>query len=180
MTLTISSHSLGAERLGLPRYDWWSEALHGVAYSPGVHFADSGNFSSATSFPLPITISAGFDDGLVQVIGETVGAEARAFANAGRAGLDFWTPNINPFKDPRWGRGLETPGEDPFRTSKYVEALLRGMEWAGQDSTTAEKRQIVATCKHYAAYGTSTKCEYVSFRLAWKRTYQQTEYCTSH
>ena len=152
MSLTICSHSLGAERLGLPKYDWWSEALHGVAYSPGVQFANSGNFSSATSFPLPITISAAFNDGLVQSIGKTIGEEARAFANAGRAGLDFWTPNINPFKDPRWGRGLETPGEDPFRISQYVEALLKGMEWAGEDPSTVKHRQVVATCKHYAAY----------------------------
>lgn len=148
----MHSHSLGATRLGLPRYDWWSEALHGVAWSPGVRFAMSGNFSSATSFPLPITISASFNDDLVQAIGHTIGQEARAFANAGRAGLDFWTPNINPFKDPRWGRGLETPGEDPYRISKYVEALLKGMEWAGQDPDVAGTRQVLATCKHYAAY----------------------------
>ncbi|KAJ4348030.1 uncharacterized protein N0V89_009402 [Didymosphaeria variabile] len=148
----LVDHSQGAERLGLPKYDWWSEALHGVAGSPGVHFADHGNYSSATSFPLPITISAAFNDGLVQAIGHVIGTEARAFANAGRAGLDFWTPNINPFKDPRWGRGLETPGEDPFRISKYVEALLKGMEWSGKNPNTTEKRQILATCKHYAAY----------------------------
>lgn len=139
--------------MGLPAYDWWSEALHGVAYSPGVHFADSGNFSSATSFPNPITISAAFDDALVESIGLAIGAEARAFGNAGRAGLDFWTPNINPFKDPRWGRGLETPGEDPLRVSNYVRSLLRGMEWAGEDPESIdEKRQVIATCKHYAAY----------------------------
>ncbi|KAL5383446.1 hypothetical protein DPSP01_005845 [Paraphaeosphaeria sporulosa] len=145
-------HSQGAERLGLPKYDWWNEALHGVAGSPGVRFASSGNFSSATSFPLPITISAAFDDGLVQAVGQAIGTEARAYANAGRAGLDFWTPNINPFKDPRWGRGLETPGEDPFRISKYVEALLKGMEWSGKDPGPGDKRQVLATCKHYAAY----------------------------
>ena len=152
MLLTILSHSLGAERLGLPKYDWWSEALHGVAYSPGVQFANSGNFSSATSFPLPITIAAAFNDDLVQAIGKTIGVEARAFANAGRAGLDFWTPNINPFKDPRWGRGLETPGEDPFRISQYVEALLRRevakaevdysfptAPWTGGDMTTTSR-----------------------------------------
>lgn len=83
-----------------------------------------------------------------------VGREARAFANAGRAGLDFWTPNINPFKDPRWGRGLETPGEDPFRISKYVEALLTGMERNGNNPSTGvlDQRQVIATCKHFAAY----------------------------
>lgn len=127
--------------------------MHGVAFSPGVDFADSGNFSSATSFPSPITLSAAFDDELVEAMGVAIGAEARAFANGGHAGLSFWTPNINPFKDPRWGRGLETPGEDPFRISSYVKHLLRGMEWAGQDPDSVdEKRQIIATCKHYAAY----------------------------
>jgi beta-D-xylosidase 4 len=122
-----------------------------VAFSPGVEFADSGEFSSATSLPNPITISAAFDDDLVEAIGLAIGVEARAFGNAGRAGLDFWTPNINPFKDPRWGRGLETPGEDPLRVSRYVRSLLRGMEWASK-SEHSGKRQIIATCKHYAAY----------------------------
>lgn len=150
--LTLRSHSLGAERLGLPAYDWWSEALHGVAFSPGVHFTDSGNFSSATSFPNPITLSAAFDDQLVESVGIVIGSEGRAFANAGRAGLNFWTPNINPFKDPRWGRGLETPGEDPRRITGYIKHLLRGMEWASQDPADIERRQVIATCKHFAAY----------------------------
>lgn len=150
--VNLVDHSLGAPRLGIPVYDWWGEALHGVAYSPAVRFAPSGEFSSATSFANPITISAAFDDDLVERVGKTIGAEARAFANAGRAGLDFWTPNINPFKDPRWGRGLETPGEDAFRVSQYVKHLLRGMEWASKDPSTAESRQIIATCKHFASY----------------------------
>lgn len=150
--VNLVDHSLGVPRLGIPVYDWWGEALHGVAYSPAVRFAASGEFSSATSFANPITISAAFDDELVEKVGKTIGAEARAFANAGRAGLDFWTPNINPFKDPRWGRGLETPGEDAFRVSQYVKHLLRGMEWASEDPATAESRQIIATCKHFASY----------------------------
>lgn len=123
-----------------------------MASSPGVQFAESGNGSSATSFPNPISLAAAFDDQLVQDIGLAIGAEARAFANAGRAGLDFWTPNINPFRDPRWGRGLETPGEDPLRISNYVRALLKGMEWASLDPSEMEKRQVIATCKHFAAY----------------------------
>jgi beta-D-xylosidase 4 len=150
--VNLVDHSLGVPRLGIPVYDWWGEALHGVAYSPAVRFALSGEFSSATSFANPITISAAFDDDLVERVGKTIGAEARAFANAGRAGLDFWTPNINPFKDPRWGRGLETPGEDAFRVSQYVKHLLRGMEWGSKDPSTAESRQIIATCKHFASY----------------------------
>jgi beta-glucosidase-like glycosyl hydrolase len=150
LTLTLHhSHSLGAPRIGLPKYDWWNEALHGVAFSPGVHFATPNNnteFTSATSFPCPITLSAAFDDQLVEDVGRHIGAEARAYANAGRSGVDFWTPNVNPFRDPRWGRGLETPGEDPLRTSLYVRSLLRGMEWASEEQR--ETRQIVATCKH--------------------------------
>lgn len=100
--------SKGAESLGLPEYAWWSEALHGLAWSPGVSFGfGGGDFSSATSFANIITLSAAFDDDLVHKVATVVSTEGRAFANAGHAGLDFWTPNINPFKDPRWGRGHE-------------------------------------------------------------------------
>ncbi|AEO70559.1 glycoside hydrolase family 3 protein [Thermothielavioides terrestris NRRL 8126] len=141
------SSSKGAPRLGLPPYEWWSEALHGVAASPGVSFNWSGGpFSYATSFANPITLSAAFDDELVQKVADVISTEARAFANAGSAGLDFWTPNINPWRDPRWGRGSETPGEDPVRIKGYVRSLLRGLE--GEESI----KKVIATCKHYAAY----------------------------
>ncbi|KAK3393520.1 glycoside hydrolase family 3 protein [Podospora didyma] len=139
--------SLGAERIGLPPYEWWSEALHGVAASPGVAFnRTEGPFSYATSFANTITMSAAFDDDLVYKIATAISTEARAFINAGLAGLDFWTPNINPFKDPRWGRGSETPGEDPVRIKGYVKALLAGLE--GNQPI----RKVIATCKHFAAY----------------------------
>ncbi|KAH8894300.1 glycoside hydrolase [Thozetella sp. PMI_491] len=139
--------SLGAPRVGLPPYEWWSEALHGVAASPGVAFNRTGNtYGYATSFANPITMSAAFDDDLIYEIASVVSTEARAFSNAGLAGLDFWTPNINPYKDPRWGRGSETPGEDPLRIKGYVRALLAGLE--GNQPT----RKVIATCKHYAAY----------------------------
>ncbi|KAH6619325.1 glycoside hydrolase family 3 protein [Chaetomium sp. MPI-SDFR-AT-0129] len=140
--------SKGAERLGLPAYAWWSEALHGIAWSPGVSFGfGGGDYSSATSFANIITLSAAFDDDLVHQVATVISTEGRAFANAGHAGLDFWTPNINPFKDPRWGRGHETPGEDPVRIKGYVKALLSGLE--GDDKSV---RRVVATCKHFAAY----------------------------
>ncbi|KAH6853970.1 glycoside hydrolase family 3 protein [Chaetomium sp. MPI-CAGE-AT-0009] len=141
--------SKGAERLGLPSYAWWNEALHGVAFSPGVRFnrTAGGRFSYATSFANSITLSAAFDDDLVFKVADKISTEARAFANAGLAGLDYWTPNINPYKDPRWGRGHETPGEDPVRIKGYVKALLAGLE--GDDPSI---RKVVATCKHYAAY----------------------------
>lgn len=104
----LFSVSLGAERLGLPAYDWWNEALHGVAASPGVRFNSTGSpFSYATSFPNTITLAAAFDDDLVYDVADSISTEARAFSNAGFAGLDYWTPNINPYKDPRWGRGHE-------------------------------------------------------------------------
>ncbi|KAI0319841.1 beta-xylosidase [Amylostereum chailletii] len=142
--------SPGVPRLGLPPYQWWSEALHGVASSPGVTFAPAGeNFSFATSFPQPITIGAAFDDDLVNAIAAVISTEARAFNNAGRSGVDFFTPNINPFKDPRWGRGQETPGEDPFHIARYVYQLITGLQGGlGPDPYY----KIVADCKHFAGY----------------------------
>lgn len=150
------SNSPGVARLGLPAYEWWSEGLHGVASSPGVSF-DSDNesdFGYAASFPQPITLGAAFDDGLVFDVASVISTEARAFSNAGRAGLDFWTPNINPYRDPRWGRGQETPGEDPFHLSSYVKALIAGLQ--GTDDTEGnvdgKYKKVVSTCKHFAGY----------------------------
>ena len=98
------STSPGVERLGLPPYTWWNEALHGVASSPGVNFSAMGEYSYSTSFPQPILMGAAFDDALIEAVATVVSTEGRAFNNANRSGLDFWTPNINPYKDPRWGR----------------------------------------------------------------------------
>ncbi|CAK7229970.1 hypothetical protein SBRCBS47491_007428 [Sporothrix bragantina] len=180
--VNLVNTSPGAPRLGLPPYEWWSEALHGVAASPGVTFNSSSanddgarpEFAYATSFAGPITLSAAFDDNLVESVATIVSTEARAFSNAGRAGLDFWTPNINPYKDPRWGRGAETPGEDPFRIQGYVRSLLRGLEGpyvglgdynvsaplkgpgndghGGNSTRRSAIRKVIATCKHFAAY----------------------------
>src|ERR1700690_355822 len=102
-------------RLKVPAYDWWSEALHGVA-----------NAGTATVFPEPIGLAATFDSPLIHDMAVAIGTEARAKHNqavrAGRRdimeGLDFWSPNINIFRDPRWGRGQETYGEDPFLTGR--------------------------------------------------------------
>lgn len=151
---TVSS-SPGVPRLGLPAYEWWSEGLHGVARSPGVTFNDSNsNFSYATSFPQPITLGAAFDDDLVYAVASVISTEARAFGNAGQAGLDFWTPNINPFRDPRWGRGQETPGEDPVHLSSYVKALVSGLEGTkdGEGNRDGKYKRVVATCKHFVGY----------------------------
>ena len=125
-------------------YQWWNEALHGVAHNRGISWG--GQFSAATQFPQAITTGATFDDELVGQIGIIISTEARAFANNGRAHLDFWTPDVNPFRDPRWGRGHETPGEDSFRNKKWAEAFIKGMQGTGPT------HRVIATCKHYAAY----------------------------
>jgi beta-D-xylosidase 4 len=142
--MITSAHAI--PRLGLPEFQWWSEGLHGVANSPGVHFG--GDVPSATSFPMPINLGATFNMSLVNRMGGVISTEARAFNNEGRAGLVFFTPNINIFRDPRWGRGQETPGEDPFLTSQYVYALINGLQ-RGDDERYLK---IAADCKHYAAY----------------------------
>ncbi|KAF8179580.1 glycoside hydrolase family 3 protein [Mycena galopus ATCC 62051] len=135
------NQSPGVARLGLPAYQWWSEALHGLASGHGVGFTASGNYSYATSFPQPILTSAAFDDALVNAVATTVSTEA--------PGLDFWTPNINPFRDPRWGRGQETPGEDPYHISQYIANLVPGLQ-GGINPTPYVK--VMAACKHFAAY----------------------------
>nr|OQO22580.1 hypothetical protein B0A51_11843 [Rachicladosporium sp. CCFEE 5018] len=146
--LNLVDASAGAARLGLPAYEWWSEATHGVGSAPGVQFPNKpANFSYATSFPSPITSAAAFDDALIRAIGEVIGKEGRAFGNFGFAGFDYWAPNMNPFREPRWGRGQETPGEDVFHVQSYVRNLVPGMQ--GDDVTD---KQVIATCKHYAAY----------------------------
>lgn len=93
-------------------------------------------------------MSAAFHDDLIHDVADVVSTEARAFNNVGRAGIDFFTPNINPFKDPRWGRGQETPGEDPFHISQYVVNLINGLQ-GGLDPTPFK---VVADCKHFAGY----------------------------
>ena len=99
-----ASTSPGVARLGIPPYQWWNEGLHGIA-GPFTNFSDEGEFSYSTSFPQPITMGAAFDDELIKAVATVISTEARVFNNANRSGLDFWTPNINPFRDPRWGRG---------------------------------------------------------------------------
>jgi beta-glucosidase len=131
-------------RLQVPGYDWWSEALHGVA-----------NAGTATVFPEPIGLAATFDSPLIHDMAVVISTEARAKHNqavrAGRRdimeGLDFWSPNINIFRDPRWGRGQETYGEDPFLTGRMGVAFVTGMQ--GDD---AKYFRVIATPKHYAVH----------------------------
>jgi beta-glucosidase len=129
-------------RLKVPEYNWWTEALHGVA---------SG---TATVFPEPIGLGATFDAPLVHDMATAIGTEARAKhhadvrrGNFSGVGLDFWAPNLNIFRDPRWGRGQETYGEDPFLTGRMGVAFVTGMQ--GDDP---KYLRTIATPKHYAVH----------------------------
>ncbi|KAJ0743917.1 putative glycosidase [Helianthus annuus] len=138
------------DRLGIPKYEWWSEALHGVSYvGPGTHFSSS-LVPGATSFPQVILTAASFNETLFKTIGQVVSTEARAMYNVGLAGLTFWSPNINIFRDPRWGRGQETPGEDPTLVSKYGVAYVQGLQ--ERDDGDKDRLKVGACCKHYSAY----------------------------
>ncbi|XVF38955.1 hypothetical protein REPUB_Repub20aG0147500 [Reevesia pubescens] len=146
-------------RLGLPKYMWWSEALHGVA-DVGAEGGGISHFDSivpgATSFPNVILTAASFNQTLWKTLGQVVSTEARAMYNLGRAGLTFWSPNINVVRDPRWGRVLETPGEDPFVVGTYAVNYVRGLQdIEGQENTTdpnSRPLKVSACCKHFTAY----------------------------
>ncbi|MDE6342720.1 MAG: glycoside hydrolase family 3 C-terminal domain-containing protein, partial [Muribaculaceae bacterium] len=132
------------ERLGIPRYNWWTEALHGV-----------GRAGFATVFPQSIGMAAAFDDSLHFRIFSAISDEARAkFNTLGDAdvtrykGLTFWTPNVNIFRDPRWGRGQETYGEDPYLSSSLGKAAVEGL----QGPASARYIKTLACAKHYAVH----------------------------
>ena len=132
------------ERLGVPEYNWWSEALHGVARN-----------GRATVFPQPIGLGATFDRDLIHRIYSAVSDEARAkFAisqeignYAQYAGLTFWTPNVNIFRDPRWGRGMETYGEDPYLTAQLGMEVVKGLQ-----GDHPKYLKTGACAKHYAVH----------------------------
>ncbi|GAU40115.1 hypothetical protein TSUD_389650 [Trifolium subterraneum] len=145
----LGNSAVQVSRLGIPKYEWWSEALHGVSnIGPGTHF--SSLVPGATSFPMPILTAASFNTTLFQAIGSVVSTEARAMYNVGLAGLTYWSPNINIFRDPRWGRGQETPGEDPLLSSKYAAGYVKGLQQT--DDGDSDKLKVAACCKHYTAY----------------------------
>ncbi|KAI3806769.1 hypothetical protein L1987_22683 [Smallanthus sonchifolius] len=141
-------------RLGIPAYEWWSEALHGVSNSGyGIRF--NGAIKSATSFPQVILTAASFDARLWYRIGQAIGLEARAVYNQGQAnGMTFWAPNINVFRDPRWGRGQETPGEDPLVSGKYAISYVRGVQGDTFQGGGIKDGHLQASacCKHFTAY----------------------------
>ncbi|HSG67348.1 MAG TPA: glycoside hydrolase family 3 N-terminal domain-containing protein, partial [Bacteroidales bacterium] len=131
-------------RLGIPEYNWWSEALHGVARA-----------GKATVFPQAIGLAATFDDDLVYRVADAISDEARAKHHeavrrgiyAQNTGLSFWSPNINIFRDPRWGRGQETYGEDPCLTAMMGKAFVRGMQGDNPDLL-----KTAACAKHYVVH----------------------------
>ncbi len=131
------------KRLGVPAYNWWNEALHGVARA-----------GQATVFPQAIGLGASFDEEMLLEIGEAIGEEGRAKYNAYSGqndrdiykGLTFWAPNINIFRDPRWGRGHETYGEDPYLTSRMGVNFVKGLQGEGPVMKAA------ACAKHFAVH----------------------------
>ncbi|KAL5541921.1 hypothetical protein UlMin_009631 [Ulmus minor] len=143
----LVNNAAAVPRLGIGGYEWWSEALHGVSnVGPGTKFG--GAFPGATSFPQVITTAASFNQSLWEEIGRVVSDEARAMYNGGAAGLTYWSPNVNIFRDPRWGRGQETPGEDPVLAGKYAASYVRGLQGNG----AGNRLKVAACCKHYTAY----------------------------
>ncbi|XP_023006404.1 beta-D-xylosidase 1-like [Cucurbita maxima] len=143
----LVNNAVAVPRLGIRGYEWWSEALHGVSnVGPGTKFG--GPFPGATSFPQVITTVASFNHTLWHEIGRVVSDEARAMYNGGMAGLTYWSPNVNIFRDPRWGRGQETPGEDPILAGKYAANYVRGL----QGNAGGKRLKVAACCKHYTAY----------------------------
>ena len=131
-------------RLGIKQYNWWSEALHGIARN-----------GSATVFPQPIGMASSFDEELVEEVFTAASDEARVkyLETADKVksyqGLTFWTPNINIFRDPRWGRGMETYGEDPFLTGRLGMAVVRGLQGEGEAEGFLKTH---ACAKHYAVH----------------------------
>ena len=152
------------ERLGIPQFQWWNEALHGV-----------GRNGFATVFPITMGMAASWDDALLHKVFTAVSDEARAKATVAKKSgdikryqsLSFWTPNINIFRDPRWGRGQETYGEDPFLTSKMGLAVVRGLQGMTYDGqwlagpngqlsngkwSNGQFKKLLACAKHFAVH----------------------------
>lgn len=140
----MMNDSPAIDRLGVPAYNWWNECLHGVARA-----------GRATVFPEPIGLAATWDANLILRVGSAISDEARAkhneFVRRGKRsiyqGLTFWTPNINLVRDPRWGRGMETYGEDPYLVGRMAVQFVKGLE--GDDP---KYLKVIATAKHFAVH----------------------------
>jgi len=140
------NHAPAIPRLGIPAYDWWNEVLHGVARTP----------FKTTVYPQAIAMAATWDTTSLNKMADQSAMEGRVIHNKAIAqgrtnerylGLTYWTPNINIFRDPRWGRGQETYGEDPFLTAMMGEAFVRGLQ--GEDP---KYLKAAACAKHYAVH----------------------------
>lgn len=140
----LGNNAPAIPRLGVPAYEWWNEALHGVARA-----------GAATVFPQAIGLAATFDTKLMHEVATVISDEARAkhheFSRRNQRGryqgLTFWSPNVNIFRDPRWGRGQETYGEDPYLTARMGVQFVKGLQ--GDDP---KYRKVDATAKHYAVH----------------------------
>ncbi|AEF83258.1 glycoside hydrolase family 3 C-terminal domain-containing protein [Leadbettera azotonutricia] len=140
----LSYDAPAVESAGIPKYNWWNECLHGVARA-----------GLATVFPQAIALAATFDEAFIRSVADAISDEGRAKYNeavkrGNRSqyyGLTFWTPNVNIFRDPRWGRGQETYGEDPYLTGRIGLAFMKGLQ--GDDT---EHLKVAACAKHYAVH----------------------------
>ncbi|WP_311271132.1 glycoside hydrolase family 3 C-terminal domain-containing protein [Sphingobium sp. WCS2017Hpa-17] len=149
-------------RLRIPAYNWWTESLHGAIGAV-----------PTTNFPEPIGLAATFDAPLIKTVASAISAEVRALHTLGRqtghlgrigTGLDTWSPNINIFRDPRWGRGQETYGEDPFLTAQIGVAFIQGMQGKNPDLP-----DVIATPKHYAVHSGPEPSRHIDNIFATKR-----------
>jgi beta-D-xylosidase 4 len=169
----LGSQDAGLPSVGLPPYDWWSEATHGISH---VRDGPRSTTPFESNFALPITTACSFNRTLWQLTGRAIGREARAFMNAGNAYSTFWAPVVNLLRDPvgampgqryanlfpflpslpsphpascvavqRWGRNLETPGEDPMLSGEYATHFVRGMQ---EDPSDPTHLMASACCKH--------------------------------
>ncbi|MGW8205194.1 glycoside hydrolase family 3 C-terminal domain-containing protein (plasmid) [Sphingomonas bisphenolicum] len=154
-------------RLDIPAYNWWTESLHGAIGAV-----------PTTNFPEPIGLAATFDAPLIKTVASAISTEVRALHNLGRqtghlgrigTGLDTWSPNINIFRDPRWGRGQETYGEDPFLTAGIGVAFIQGMQGDNPDLP-----DVVATPKHYAVHSGPEPSRHTDNIFATKRDLEDT------
>ena len=123
--------------LGLNPYNWWSEGTHGISH---VRNDDTTPYETNTAFP--ITTAMSFNRSLWKATGNLIGREARAFMNAGNAWSTYWAPVINLAREPRWGRNIETPGEDPYLTGEYATAFVTGFEVSEDDPKYIQARRV--------------------------------------
>ena len=153
------------ERLGIPEYNWWNEALHGVARA-----------GTATMFPQSIGLAATFDEELLEEVGSVISTEGRAKYNMQSTrgdrdiykGLTFWSPNVNIFRDPRWGRGHETYGEDPYLTSRMGVRFVKGVQGDG------EYLKAAACAKHFAVHSGPERERHTFDAIASKKDLEET------